>query len=146
MSALPVVPLHSQHQKTLGRDIAVQFLYQCECERMFYFPGAQFDEFVEHFQIPPRGAAFARELVSGTLNDLPRWDQLLDSVSRNWRVERMPVIDRTILRLATYELQETDTPTNVVVDEAIELAKKYGAENSARFVNGILDQLARMRG
>ncbi|HEX2224893.1 MAG TPA: transcription antitermination factor NusB [Thermoanaerobaculia bacterium] len=85
---------------------------------------------------------YARDLVQGTVDNLGQIDDLIRSQADNWRLERMPAVDRNILRLAVYEmLYETDTPKLVVVDEAIELAKKFGSEQSGRFVNGLLDGL-----
>jgi transcription antitermination protein NusB len=85
---------------------------------------------------------FAQELVQGTLDHREKIDDMIRSQADNWRLERMPAVDRNVLRLAIYEmLFETDTPKLVVVDEAIELAKKFGSEQSGRFVNGLLDGL-----
>lgn len=85
---------------------------------------------------------FAQELVQGTLGNREKIDDLIRGQADNWRLERMPAVDRNVLRLAIYEmLFETDTPKLVVVDEAIELAKKFGSEQSGRFVNGLLDGL-----
>ncbi len=86
--------------------------------------------------------AHAKELVQGTLDNQERIDDLIRSQADNWRLERMPAVDRNILRLAIYEMMfEEDTPKLVVLDEAIELAKKFGSEQSGRFVNGLLDGL-----
>lgn len=85
---------------------------------------------------------FAQVLVQGTLDHREQIDDLIRSQADNWRLERMPPVDRNILRLAVYEmLFERDTPKLVVVDEAIELAKKFGSDQSGRFVNGLLDGL-----
>ncbi len=85
---------------------------------------------------------YAQALVRGTLEHRDEIDGLIRGQADNWRLERMPAVDRNILRLAVYEmLYETDTPKLVVVDEAIELAKKFGSEQSGRFVNGLLDGL-----
>lgn len=85
---------------------------------------------------------YAQDLVRGTLDNRERIDELIRSQADNWRLERMPAVDRNILRLAIYEmLHEQDTPKLVVLDEAIELAKKFGSEQSGRFVNGLLDGL-----
>ncbi len=85
---------------------------------------------------------YAQALVQGTVDNLGQVDDLIRSQADNWRLERMPAVDRNILRLAVYEmLYQTDTPKLVVVDEAIELAKKFGSEQSGRFVNGLLDGL-----
>jgi N utilization substance protein B len=85
---------------------------------------------------------YAQALVRGTLDHREEIDALIRGQADNWRLERMPAVDRNILRLAVYEmLFETDIPKLVVVDEAIELAKKFGSEQSGRFVNGLLDGL-----
>jgi N utilization substance protein B len=89
----------------------------------------------------------AKRLVRGTLESQAEIDELIRSHAENWRLERMPPIDRNILRLALYEmLHEASVPKVVIVDEAIELAKKFGSENSGRFVNGLLDGVLRTRG
>jgi N utilization substance protein B len=84
----------------------------------------------------------AKRLVVGTLERRDEIDALIREQADNWRIERMPAVDRNILRLAIHEFQdETDVPKLVVMDEAIELAKRYGSEHSGRFVNGLLDGL-----
>ena len=83
---------------------------------------------------------YARHLVRGTLANLEQIDALIRKQAEHWRLERMPAVDRNILRLAIYEfLYETDVPKLVILDEAIELAKQFGTEQSGRFVNGVLD-------
>jgi len=85
---------------------------------------------------------FARKLVHGAAEHQEEIDELIARQADNWRLERMPIVDRNVLRMAVYELLfSDDTPELVVVDEAIELAKKYGSEQSGRFVNGLLDGL-----
>jgi N utilization substance protein B len=85
---------------------------------------------------------YAKDLVRGTLDNREKIDALIRGQADNWRLERMPAVDRNILRLAIYEmLHEQETPKLVVLDEAIELAKKFGSEQSGRFVNGLLDGL-----
>lgn len=89
---------------------------------------------------------YARRLVEGTVREAETIDELIREHAENWRLERMPAIDRNILRLALYEmLEEVSVPKVVIVDEAIELAKKYGSENSGRFVNGLLDGVLKSR-
>lgn len=84
----------------------------------------------------------AAELVEGTHDRIEEIDGLIRAQAENWRLERMPPVDRNILRLAVFELlHETDVPQLVVVDEAVELAKRFGSEQSGRFVNGLLDGL-----
>jgi N utilization substance protein B len=92
-----------------------------------------------------RGAfEYARRLVEGTIRHRDEIDELLRAQADNWRLERMPAVDRNVLRLAVYEmLHELDVPKLVVVDEAVELAKRFGSDQSGRFVNGLLDGLLR---
>jgi transcription antitermination protein NusB len=85
---------------------------------------------------------YAKLLVQGTMDNREKIDEMIRGQADNWRLERMPPVDRNILRLAVYEmLHERETPKLVVLDEAIELAKKFGSEQSGRFVNGLLDGL-----
>lgn len=85
---------------------------------------------------------FAWLLFSGTLKHRDALDQRIASVAKNWSIKRMAGTDRNLLRLGCFELDHQDTPHSVVIDEMIELARKFGTENSASFVNGILDKLA----
>jgi N utilization substance protein B len=86
---------------------------------------------------------FAGQLVSGTVSNLAGVDAALQRTAQHWRLERMAKVDRNILRLAAYELLfARDVPARAVLNEAIELAKKYGTEESGAFVNGILDRVA----
>jgi len=83
---------------------------------------------------------YAQTLVEGTLSHREEIDELIRRQAEHWRLERMPAVDRNILRLAVFEfLYETDVPKLVILDEAIELAKEFGTEQSGRFVNGVLD-------
>lgn len=88
--------------------------------------------------------ALTTQLVEGVAADAEHIDELLGRAAVDWEVDRMPVVDRSILRLATYELLErSDTPVAVVIDEAVELAKEYSTEQSSSFVNGVLVTIAR---
>jgi len=89
------------------------------------------------------GRPFADQLVEEAAADLTRIDELIGAASRHWRLERMARVDRNILRLGVHELQRnTEVPRAVIIDEAVELAKRYGAEGSSVFVNGVLDRIA----
>jgi len=103
------------------------------------------EERAEHMRrkrLADEAFAFAQGLVTGTIDHREQVDALIREQADNWRLERMPPVDRNVLRLAVFEmLYETDTPKLVIVDEAIELAKKFGSEQSGRFVNGLLDGL-----
>lgn len=91
--------------------------------------------------------AFAEEIVKGTFKHLSSINAKVLACAKNWSLDRMAVIDRNVLRLATYEiLYRMDIPPSVTINEAIELAKKYGTDESGAFVNGILDSVARAAG
>ncbi|MDC0284006.1 MAG: transcription antitermination factor NusB [Mariniblastus sp.] len=84
---------------------------------------------------------FAEDLLAGVRRHRDAVDQHLEEIARNWKLSRMAATDRNVLRLGAYEILFTETPNRVVVNEAIELAKRYGTNNSSQFVNGVLDRL-----
>ena len=102
-----------------------------------------FENAAAHLELPPAARTFARELVSGVTEHRAKLDQLVGAHSTRWRIDRMAAVDRNILRLAAYETVYTDTPAAVVIDQAVDLASRFGGERSSGFVNGILDALAR---
>lgn len=83
-------------------------------------------------------------LVQGTRGHLGAIDTLIRSVAEHWTLERMATVDRNVLRMAIFELQHTDTPVGVIINEAVELAKQYSTEESGRFVNGMLGKIVRL--
>ena len=87
--------------------------------------------------------SFANQLFEGAAGDVVVLDEIIGKHAENWKFERLAAIDRAILRLAIYELRATDTPPKVVLNEAVELAKKFSSEDSGAFVNGILDAFRR---
>ncbi len=114
-----------------ARELALEALYQADQR------GLSPDEATAG--LPGRAA----RMVKGVLEQQRELDQAIDRASVGWKVERMPVVDRAVLRLALYELRyEPSTPMPVVIDEAVELAKTYSTERSGRFVNGVLSKLA----
>ena len=121
-----------------AREFALQMLYQVEAS------GTPMDEvaasFWESHAAAPDVRAFADRLARGTSGSLGEIDAILRENLENWRLERLAIVDRNILRLAVYEfLHETETPPIVVIDEAIEVARRFGGEDSSQFANGILD-------
>ena len=90
--------------------------------------------------------AFANRLFEGTVREAKALDELIAKHSENWRVERISAIDRAILRLALFELREKSTPAKVVLNEAVELAKKFSSEDARSYVNGILDAVLKTLG
>jgi transcription antitermination protein NusB len=127
-----------------AREAAIQMLYQWEVGRLTVPEVAQtfwrIGEVDE--SIPERARERATALVAGTVHDVARIDRALEESSRNWRLDRMPVVDRLILRLAIYELlHEPDTPPPVVIDEALELARRFSTDDAVPFINGVLDAI-----
>lgn len=141
-----------------GREVALQVLYaidlaatdpESESEADISAVtsrerGAQvFDRVSENFVVPAAVVAFARGLVEGVVDRIDELDGILGVHAQNWRVSRMAAVDRNVLRLAVFELRDTDTPVAVVIDEAVDLARRFGSERSPSFVNGVLDAVAR---
>jgi N utilization substance protein B len=128
-----------------GRELALQALYQMDVTGGDpHVPAAElwrhFDE-SERPREPSR--AFAAELVHGVLETRTRIDALIAESAEHWRLDRLSQIDRNILRIGAYELLcRRDVPPSVAIDEAIEIAKRFGNDESAVFVNGVLDQIA----
>lgn len=87
--------------------------------------------------------AFLEKLVNGTVAEIAEIDGQITRHAEHWRIERMPAVDRNILRLAVYELLHTDTPPPVLIDEALELARRFSGIESVHFVNGVLDAVRR---
>jgi N utilization substance protein B len=91
----------------------------------------------------PRPDEFAEVLLRGVIEHLPGIDERITRNAAHWRLERMPVVDRNILRIAVYEMLRTDTPPAVIIDEGLELARTFAGEESVHFVNGVLDAVRR---
>lgn len=128
-----------------GRQSALQMLYQWEIGR------APIDEVCRVYWTVAGGdrpresvRAFAERLVRGVVAEASRLDPLISEAAEHWRLERMNVMDRLILRLAVYEfLHEAETPVKVIINEALELARSFSADESVRFINGVLDAIRR---
>ena len=105
-------------------------------------PSEVFDLVCENFNYRESIRPFSKELVLGVCDKTKELDQLLSLASKNWRIERMPGLDRSILRLAIFELLfMTDIPPKVSINEAVEMGKKFGSEDSGSFINGVLDNI-----
>ena len=118
-----------------ARELALQMLYASDFQPEGTAPAPFWEK------MDPAVWAFARRLVDGVLARRGDIDAIIAGQAENWRLDRMACVDRNILRLATFELRYLDTPRNVAINEAVEIAKKYGGEGSGAFVNGILDQI-----
>ena len=125
-----------------ARELALQVLYQLECS------GQKLKEILSHYweenPVPDEVCQFSEKLLEGTLRNLKELDMLIESVSTNWKLSRMASVDRNLLRQAAFELVYLeDIPSSVTINEAVEIAKKFGTEESASFINGILDKIAK---
>ena len=139
--------MKSRHR---AREVALQILYRYDSALQASGAAVPQDEDLahelrqhfDHFQVPPALREFAAELVAGTLTHQPRLDQILEKHVSNWKVARMGMVDRSLLRMAAYEmLHFPETAPSVIIDEAIELGKQFGNEDTPAFVNGILDAI-----
>ncbi len=121
-----------------SRELALQVLYQAELAGIA--PGAAFDVYIGHFDANKRAMGYARRLVLGVEEHLASLDDLLQRQSENWRLGRMAVIDRNIMRIALYEiLHEPEVPSQVAINEALEVARRFSSDDAVGFINGILD-------
>jgi N utilization substance protein B len=103
-----------------------------------------FDDVLREFSLPSRALVRARSLAVGVAHSLDRIDKCIASASTHWKVSRLASVERNLLRVATFELLlEPDTPVEVVLDEAVEIARRFAGEQSRSFVNGVLDVIAR---
>jgi transcription antitermination protein NusB len=123
--------------RTKAREFAMQMLFQWDMSKQDVTKLEK--KFWSNAKAADATREFANRLFEGTAKDVAAVDEMIVKHADNWRFERLAAIDRAILRLAIYELRGTDTPPKVVLNEAIELAKKFSSEDSGSFVNGILD-------
>jgi N utilization substance protein B len=146
-----------------ARELVLQFLFQTDMNPPVLrggaagtsaeTAGARDDEsiiqeeiasFWENFKTEEEGKSFFRQLAAGVMANRDQIDALINGASDNWRISRMATVDRNILRFSVYELVYLDDiPPSVTINEAVEIAKRYGSEDSPSFVNGILDKIAR---
>ncbi len=137
-----------------AREFALQILYQIDAQELsgaaadaqalalYWRNFASATDGDEAREIDPEAHAFAEKLVKGVREHQTELDALIQKASKNWRLERMARVDRNLLRLALYELKHNsdDVPAKVAINEAIEIAKRFGTSESSAFVNGILDR------
>lgn len=135
-----------------ARECAVQILYQLDANpegsslstTSPALVSDAIDAYFDHFETPETIKDFSASIVRGTAHQAPAIDEMLEKTNTRWRVRRMARVDRNILRIAVYELnfvQELDR--KIILNEAIELAKKFGNTDSSRFINGVLDGLGK---
>ena len=126
-----------------GREIALQFLYQLDLQGE-HDAGPHAPDFWAQHPLDEDVRTFADAIVRGATTRQRQIDDIIARYTEHWDLDRMAAVDRNILRLAVYELGwRSDTPPKVVINEAIEIAKKFGTRESGRFINGILDRVHR---
>lgn len=129
-----------------GREAAVQFLYANDLSGEADFSAERLAEFWELRQAKTFAREFAAALVTGIREQLPRIDAAIRERLENFSFQRLAAVDRNILRLATYEIVFSDhIPAQAAINEAIEIAKRFGTEDSPKFVNGVLDRIYHAR-
>ncbi|HLY17015.1 MAG TPA: transcription antitermination factor NusB [Bryobacteraceae bacterium] len=129
-----------------SRQRALQILYMWDMRKQPVEEAiaAFFDTlYLEESRIPPQRDGFVESLVTGVAGHAAELDRRITQHAEHWRLERMAPVDRNILRLAVYEMSHMETPPAVVIDEALELARRYSNEESVQFVNGVLDAVHR---
>ncbi len=134
-----------------ARELALQALFFLDMNPSGSDPVAEdqsMEQKIEAFRsnnedkLTPRVEPFFRDLIEGVTTHQVRIDDLLNSCSKNWKISRMPVVDRNIMRIAVYEfLYCADIPYSVTINEAVEIGKKYGGRDSGPFINGVLDRV-----
>ena len=129
--------------RTSGREAALQMLFAMETSNDD--PERVIATYWRNFEGDPSSRDYAEDCVKGVATKLEEVDRMVRAASINWRLERMTKVDRNILRLGTWELLERrDVPRAVILDEAVELAKRFGSAESSAFVNGVLDKVAEL--
>ena len=123
--------------RTKSREFAMQMLFQWDISQQDFTKLEA--RFWKSAKAADKTRLFANMLFEGAAKDSAALDELIGKHAENWRLERLSAIDRAILRLAIYEMRGAETPPKVVLNEAVELAKKFSSEDSGAFVNGVLD-------
>jgi N utilization substance protein B len=127
-----------------ARQVALQMLYQWEIGRVDMADVRRSRPAEPDTPLPDALQAFAERLAEGTAKSIATIDPLISDAASSWRIERMNVVDRLILRLAVHEfLDEKDTPASVIINEALELARSFSSDDAVAFVNGVLDAIRR---
>jgi len=128
--------------RRLARETALQVLFERDLTKETLNTAEIVERWASEFAVPEPSKIFTQELVDGTIAHLEAIDQTIASIAEDWTLGRMANVDRNVMRLATYEILFCpDIPGRVSLNEAIELAKRFGGEESAKFVNGILDRV-----
>lgn len=129
-----------------SREFALQIMFQKEFHQGLSSSDLM-DCYADSFDLEEESLHYGRKLIDGVLDQLSEIDRRIDSASQHWKTQRMAMVDRNLMRVAVFEMTLTDEPVppSVAINEAIELAKKYGSTDSASFINGVLDQITKQK-
>ncbi|MCG8632997.1 MAG: transcription antitermination factor NusB [Desulfobacterales bacterium] len=130
-----------------SRELALQALFFLDVNNTD--PGQGVEDFcaLHEEELTPAVKPFFLKLIDGVMEDRKKIDRLLDKWAKNWKISRMPVVDRNIMRLAVFELlRQSDIPATVSINEAVEIGKKFGTRDSGPFINGVLDRIRLQEG
>jgi N utilization substance protein B len=127
--------------RKLARESAMKLLFELNYKMDEY--EEVLDTFFEENELTPNDKEYISSIVCGTINKINDIDKTIGSFSKGWKIGRLAKVDLAVIRLAVYEIRYTDTPVGVVINEAVELPKKYGSEKSGTFINGILASISK---
>ena len=123
-----------------SRELAMQALFYMDINNSS--SQEMIERFCENFAQPPKTRAFFLKLVNGVIATKPEIDSLIERFSENWQISRMSFVDRNVMRIAVYEMLFCpDIPSKVTINEAVDIGKKFGSEESGAFINGIIDRI-----
>jgi len=126
--------------RKMAREMAVRFLFQIEFQKNNI--KEQVENFIDSVEIEDYDKDYFLEIINGVINSLKEIDEIIESKAKGWTMERIAKMDLPILRVAIYEMKHReDIPVGVSINEAVELAKKFGTDDSSRFINGLLGQV-----
>ncbi len=126
-----------------SRESALQALFMCDFHNVWEMKEVEFC--LQYFRVPSEVIVYALSLCQGVIAEMSELDRIISDASKNWSIARMGSVDRNVIRIATFELMyEREVPQNVIINEAIEIVKKFASQESGTFVNGILDKIAEL--
>jgi N utilization substance protein B len=130
--------------RRISREIALQVLYQMEFDSTLT-PGDGLKQYEDNFKNDQLSLDYSQKLIAGIKEHQKEIDDIIQKFSINWKITRMSHVDRNIIRLSIFEMSHLadEVPKNASINEAIEIAKKFGSEDSSQFINGILDQISK---
>lgn len=128
--------------RSLSREMALQILFQWEFSKTLDFQQS-LQLYEENFSLHPSSLEYARQLLNGIIENKEALDSLVSKYATHWHIDRLSLVDKNVMRIALYELKYLNFNPRIAINEAVNLAKKYGTQDSGAFVNGVLDRIAK---